>query len=69
MSNEDFGQFAFIEEYTHELFSKNTSDNFLNRFLKENPILVPIIKSPRKQESIGQKNDGREVFKKCSFRK
>ena len=69
MSDEDFGQFAYIEEYTRELFSKNTSDDFLDRFLRENPILAPIIKSPRKQESISQKNDDREVFKKCSFKK
>ena len=69
MSDEDFGQFAYIEEYTRELFSKNTSDDFLDRFLRENPFLAPAVKSPRKQKSIGQKNDGHDVFKKCSSKK
>ncbi len=69
MSDDDFGQFVFIEECTKELFTKYLSGEYLERFLRENPILMPTVKSPVKQESIGQKNDDCEVFKKCSSKK
>jgi len=69
MSDNDFGQFVFIEEYSRELFTKYTSGEFLEQFLRENPILRHAVKDTQKQESIGQKKDDCEVFKKCSSTK
>jgi hypothetical protein len=69
MSDNDFGQFVFIEEYSRELFTKYTSGEFLEQFLRENPILRHAVKDTRKQESVGQKKDDCEVFKKCSSTK
>lgn len=69
MSDNDFGQFVFIEEYSRELFTKYISGEFLEQFLRENPILIRAVKDTRKQESVGQKKDDCEVFKKCSYTK
>jgi len=69
MSDNDFGQFVFIEEYTRELFTKYMSGEFLEQFLRENPILRNAVKDSQKQESMGQKKDDCEVFKKCSSKK
>jgi hypothetical protein len=66
MSDNEFGQFVFIEEYTKELFSKYISGEFLKRFVNENPILYHAVKGTHKQESTGQKKD---LFKKCSSKK
>ena len=66
MSDNEYGQFVFIEDYTQESVTKYLSKEFLEIFVEESPLSRPTMKSSKKLKSTGQKKD---LFKKSLTRK